>query len=205
MKKITTCICAGMLAALVLCSGCTKDEDTSGAATQTEETTKTEEAVSSIETWQNEYVSFEYNTDLMSVSENGSGMEYVVSVMGKNAESIVPHVDLIGLDTAGIGDQMTAEMFEELATNAVTEYYGNADPLDISVTGTEISTDNPACRTASTVLTVGPTDDSPTVYAQADLQYNETYGVMAIALLDDEIGSENAVPFLKVMESVTLK
>ena len=156
--------------------------------------------------YSNDYISFEYDADLMSVLENGEGLDYTIAVMQNNAESIVPHVDMLGLDTTDIGSQLTAEQFENLSKEAVAQYYGvSLSELSMSVTGTEINTTDLNHCYASTILTVKETEDTPVIYVESKLLYNESNGVMCIALLDDDLESSEMVPYLKVLESIQLK
>lgn len=215
MKK--SILVAAMLCVVMSLSACFNSNTDSNPETEnpesvfdqtTAEATDTAEdnTLTGTQTYSNDYISFEYDADLMSVLENGDGLDYTIAVVQNNAKSIVPHVDMIGLDTSDIGNQLTAEQFESLSKEAVAQYYGVAtSDLNITITGTEINESDPENSSASTILTIEATEDTPKIYAESKLLYNTTDGVMCVALLDDDLESEEMVPYLKVLESIQLK
>lgn len=150
-----------------------------------------------------ENISLKYDADTIAVAQQGTGNEFMVSLYGKNGETVVPRIDILGMDTSSLEEAITKEQFEELATQLVTEYYGeDAASVTMVPSSTELSMDDPSNRSASTIVNVTATEEVPSIYAEVSMKYNEESGAIALLLLNADATGDESAPFMMAFESI---
>lgn len=152
-----------------------------------------------------EDISFTYNADEISVAEQGDGKEFMISLYGKDGKSVVPRIDILGMDTSDLSEAITKEQFEELALQLVSQYYGeDSNSVNMVPNSTVVSMDDPNLRTASTIVNVSATETVPSIYAEVSMQYNTESGAITILLLDEDASGDQSSPFMLAYESIKL-
>lgn len=152
-----------------------------------------------------EDISFTYNADEISVAEQGDGKEFMISLYGKDGKSVVPRIDILGMDTSDLPEAITKEQFEELALQLVSQYYGeDSNSVNMVPNSTVVSMDDPNLRTASTIVNVSATETVPSIYAEVSMQYNTESGAITILLLDEDASGDQSSPFMLAYESIKL-
>lgn len=152
-----------------------------------------------------ENVSFTYNADEISVAKQGDGTEFMISLYGKDEKSVIPRIDILGMDTSNLSEAITKEQFEELALQLVSQYYGeDSNSVNMVPNSTVVSMDDPNLRTASTIVNVSATETVPSIYAEVSIQYNTESGAITILLLDEDSSGDQSSPFMLAYESIKL-
>lgn len=149
-------------------------------------------------------VSFSYNADLLSMNKNVDGANtFVVSLLSKEDPSIVPQINLIGIDTSSLNGEMTEEEYGELCSQLLQQYY--TDPqTEVEVQVMQLDLSDPANRIAEATLSNKASEGGPAIDAKMKLLYNEANGVMVISMFEKDMSQEEQVPFEEAYQSVVL-
>lgn len=183
-----------------------QDPPVSESVTEPNESPDAAQTEADMQPYSNGQISFEYDSSTMTVKEtNGENGEFSVLVVPTGGEDVLPQVDFLSMDPEEPMGDITEDDYVLLAKDLVGAFYGaEAGQTTMTASDTVLNMSDPANRTASTIIQVDAYKNLPTIYANVSLQYNDDKGVASIVILDDEITSEAAVPYMKVFESLTI-
>lgn len=224
-KKISICIFSTFILLLNGC-GTNKEINNQYKSSQVEVTTKNEnsntnattnnitESNINIEKSDNDLsgeqfynfknISFTYNADTTKVLTQNDDSGFMISVMSKTDNFLIPRVDFLGIDTTDIGGDITSNQFENLAKEIVKNYLDETiDNTSITTSKTSIELNNPENRYAKTDIKIEKVNSDISILGKVEIKYNSTQGVVSI-LLYEENNTSNKEDFLNTFNSIQL-